>query len=140
MTDKIAKNESDERPKSSIVERAARRVSSDLSADIASGDTPPGMDGSDSGKRPAGVIREPADPVKNEMLGELLPDIGSAEGPLVGAPHLEPGPPPEAASSDRSQLATEREGKGDANGVERARASFDINLKTRESTVDIGKP
>ena len=35
MTDKMTRNESDKRHKGSIVERVAKRVSSDLSADIA---------------------------------------------------------------------------------------------------------
>lgn len=42
MTDKMTRNESDKRHKGSIVERVAKRVSSDLSADIAREDTLPG--------------------------------------------------------------------------------------------------
>ncbi len=45
MTDEMTRNESDKRHKGSIVERVAKRVSSDLSADIAREDTLPGGNG-----------------------------------------------------------------------------------------------
>ena len=59
MTDKMTRNESDKRHKGSIVERVAKRVSSDLSADIAREDTLPGNGVADAapetpgGSRPA---------------------------------------------------------------------------------------
>jgi exopolysaccharide/PEP-CTERM locus tyrosine autokinase len=59
MTDKMTRNESNKRHKGSIVERVAKRVSSDLSADIAREDTLPGNGVADAapetpgGSRPA---------------------------------------------------------------------------------------
>ncbi len=59
MTDKMTRNESDKRHKDSIVERVAKRVSSDLSADIAREDTLSGNGVADAapetpgGSRPA---------------------------------------------------------------------------------------
>ncbi len=105
MTDKMTRNESDKRHKGSIVERVAKRVSSDLSADIAREDALPGNGAPDAAPMPTGGIRQPAAPVEEETLCELLTDLGSADIPLVSAPGPEPrpesGPGPETPGGSR---------------------------------------
>ncbi len=66
--------------------------SSDLSADIAREDTLPGNGAADAAAMPTGGIRRLAAPVEEETLCELLPDLGSADIPLVSAPGPEPRP------------------------------------------------
>ena len=105
MTDKMTRNESDKRHKGSIVERVAKRVSSDLSADIAREDTLPDNGAANAAPMPTGGIRQPAVPVEEETLCELLPELGSADIPLVSAPGPEPrpesGPGPETPGGSR---------------------------------------
>ncbi len=98
MTDKMTRNESDKRHKGSIVERVANRVSSDIFADIAREDTLPGNGATDAAPMPTGGIRQPAAPVENETLRELLPDLVSAPDP---APRPESGPRSETPGGSR---------------------------------------
>ena len=98
MTDKMTRNESDKRHKGSIVERVANRVSSDIFADIAREDTLPGNGGTDAAPMPTGGIRQPAAPVENETLRELLPDLVSAPDP---EPRPESGPRSETPGGSR---------------------------------------
>ena len=92
MTDKMTRNESAKRHQGSIIERVAKRVSSDLSADIAREDTLPGNGTAEAAPMPTGGIRRPAAPVEEETLCEPLRDPGSADVPLVSAPGPEPRP------------------------------------------------
>ena len=98
MADKITRNEPGERHKGSIIERVAKRVSSDLSGDNAREGTPPGNGTTDAAPMPTGGIRQPAAPVEKETLCEPLRDLGSADIPLVSAPGPEPGPEPRPES------------------------------------------
>ncbi len=75
--------------------------SSDLSADIAREDTLPGNGAADAAAMPTGGIRRLAAPVEEETLCELLPDLGSADIPLVSAPGPEPRPGPESRGGTR---------------------------------------
>ncbi len=126
MTDKMTRNESDKRHKGSIVERVAKRVSSDLSAGIAREDTLPGHGAAEAAPMPTGGIRRPAAPVEEETLCELLPDLGSADIPLVSAPgpepRPEPGPGPESRGGTRPAAGL------DTTTANRVGARFNLNL------------
>ena len=129
MTDKMTRNESDKRHKGSIVERVAKRVSSDLSADIAREDALPGNGAADAAAMPTGGIRQPAAPVEEETLCEFLPDLGSADTPLDSTAGQEPrpefGPGPETPSGSRpaAGLDTTTTTRADLPG-----AKFNLNL------------
>ena len=125
----MTRNESDKRHKGSIVERVAKRVSSDLSADIAREDTLPDNGTADAAPMPTGGIRQPAAPVEEETLGEILPDLGSGDIPLVSAPGLEPrpesGPGPETPGGSRPAAGLDTT---TATGADLAGAAFNLNL------------
>ena len=125
----MTRNESDKRHKGSIVERVAKRVSSDLSADIAREDTLPGNGAADAAAMPTGGIRRLAAPVEEETLCELLPDLGSADIPLVPAPGPEPrpesGPGPETTGGSRPAAGLDTT---TATGADLPGARFNLNL------------
>jgi len=123
MTDKMARNESDKRHKGSIVERVAKRVSSDLTADIAREDTLPGNGA--AAAMPTGGIHRQAAPVEEETLRELPPDLGSVDSPLVSAPSPEPRRGPETPGGSRPAAGLDTT---TANKADMAGDTFNLNL------------
>ena len=92
MTDRITRSESDKRHKGSIVERVAKRVSGDLSADIARDGTPPGNGTAGAAPMPTADLNRSTAPIENETFSDHLAELGPADTSLVSAQGLDPRP------------------------------------------------
>lgn len=132
MTDKMAKNETDERRKTSIVERVAKRVSSDFSADSNQEETSPAHEKVDAMERPAAFVAAPVMSPATSVEEDLL-DPQPADSPPVIVRQSELAPSTTSEQPGRSRPATkhhetEYHETAKVNGAPSIGAKFDIDL------------